>query len=407
MRKILKEEDGLITLSLWICSLLSIVILFLSTKSIVSDFYFYKNIEIYPIGDFLVGVGIFDDFYNSIGLAHEMPNPKSSYMLSPFMIFLSRIMRDSPLISHISFLGFGVLIWVISIRGLNLKWLTLIPLLISYPIILGVFRSNPIFIAAGLVLMSLAFAFGKKENHRIGIILMCVATTIHPSCLIFLLAFPLNKIRENYLVYIIFFVFNVLIIFVTQKSGFINYLYDYQSSLIKYKYDYVIGGGGTLFNNSLYGLIKALTVNFSNDRDVYVDKLNYVESIYNYFSLLIFVLMSATLVMSSSWLKKIGSIALLSVLVPQISADYKLEFVLIFLIFLIYSIANGLIEFNKNNKILFFTLLLLIIPKHIVFFRNYFDSHQEYFTSQSYLNPIIIAICLLLLYRMKVPKMKN
>ena len=90
-----------------------------------------------------------------------------------------------------------------------------------------------------------------------------------------------------------------------------------------------------------------------------------------------------------TWMKKILLISILSVLLPQISSDYKLEFIVIAVAILIYARQINIVLPDRN----FFTLLLLflivIIPKHYIFFRHFAD-YGEFVTIQSLINPLLL-----------------
>jgi hypothetical protein len=175
----------------------------------------------------------------------------------------------------------------------------------------------------------------------------------------------------------------------------------------RYFRDYVVGDGGTLFNNSLFGLIKSFIyiTNFSgftsNAELIQVNTI--VANIYPLIAIFFLVAVCTYLIgtrkvftnqkvfsseslLEFDWSEILFLLIILYILLPQISAEYRLSFLVPSLAAL-YSHRSRLL-YNKNFLIL---VGALMTPKHFLIIadtREIFGS----FTIGSIINPILLIL---------------
>jgi hypothetical protein len=365
----------------------------------LAGFDYSQKITIYAIGSFMTERGVFDDFFNSVNWAFELPNPKSSYLLTPLMIFLSRCFYFAPKLSHATFILAGFVIWANGLRGF-VKNSIVIPLLFSYPILFAISRSNGIYISSALMLMSYSFAYGRNQNISLSVFLSALSVSFHPGSLMLAFALPFKSYVINWRIIAYTGLVNLGIIYYLSGGNVFDYFYIYSKSLSLYKIDYILGGGGSLFNNSIYGPIKLLIIYFSESKDGLYNSLIRFNDFYEKFLTLLAISTLFISIFYKNWIRKILLLTSVSLLFPQISADYKLEFIVIATSILIYAFENKLLSSNPQFYRLFTVFILIILPKHYVFYRV-FDSLGEFFTLQSIINPLLLILAIYLIFNLK------
>jgi hypothetical protein len=358
--------------------------------------------SIYPISSYLTGNGVFADFYGNLNLSKELPNKDSAYFLSPLMIYLSRAGKNLPIIAHIIFLIVSIFTWVKGCRNLGIGYLVAVTIVLTYPFIFSLSRSNPILLSTGLFFLAYSYAFGRNENENKAIFLAALSVSVHPTSLILLFGLPFRMILRKSYILVGFTIFNLILIGFISHSSFIDAINRYNLSFELYQKSYIFGMGGTLFNNSLFGLLKIILLNMTNDINsfyYYLPKLiKYYSTISTILLLVIFVIL-----FNNFWVKNILFITVLAVLIPPISADYKLLYLVISLIFLLHAGNISIIIRDKYYYLTIFFLLLTIMPKHLIFYRTYVEI-GEYYTLQSVVNPIQMCVLLYIINKLNYEK---
>lgn len=386
-----------------------IIILLVSNELILFKylkFSLVNDYSPYPIYNFLTGNGRFDDF---IGAFHrEMPSSHINFIISPLMIFLTNASKAIQSLAHTVFLSLSFILWIHGTYKIT-KNMTLTMLIVfTYPMWFAFFRSNSEYLAVALLLNSFAYLFFSVRNRlsqKLSLIFLLLAISIKPTTILFLVLFPLDIIRKNK-AFIIFFVLLNFTAIVCNKLNIIDYAFEYYGSLRLYKLEHIIGSGGTLFNNSFYGLFKSFYLLWFNqcaDSECYSSGIRDLTAIYSYISSALIIALCICSYFVRSTILKVGILCVTISFLPNISADYRLLYLIVYLIFIFSDIEDVISSKSKLLYLITVILIVLIIsPKHYIYF-GIFRSYGESFTLQSILNPLLgfalFIILFLLIYR--------
>lgn len=351
----------------------------------------------YPISKFLLGAGRFDDFYNTVIRAPQLPDIKDSYIVSPALIFLFRFVPLHYADQVFAFYNITcIFIIYCALRKLKIKPFIALALLMSYPVLFAISRGNAELLVFGIVLFSASYLVA--EELKPAIILILIAATIKPTSLVFLALFPAKYLLKNWIFLALAFLANLLIL-VSINPNIWQFINSYLIMLGNYKKANVLGVGGDLFNNSVYGLVKTGIYYFYKDildRKDLIETLADSYGIIANFILLVWIL-CIQLSRQFSIIIKIWFLAVAVTFLPAVSADYRLLYLLI-------PIALILIKENctKIDNILFYGTLILIIPKHFI---SLHIQGAGVITLQSVANPLIFGclLCALLVGLQKEP----
>jgi hypothetical protein len=366
------------------------------------------NIGFFIIGKLGIGsdilgymseAGRFDDFYNLFPFAPTIPNPDSPIQYTALAIILGRLLSHHQMAALILILVIGIFLPIFLIRRNIFKYFDknslfyLIFIITSYPILFAFSRGNPTIIGAlwsiaGVLAFVSGETFISKSSFFIG-------SLFHPAPAIFSLLFLKNGLAS--------FAKMIMLIFIAQLSLYtalgkplLATMADIAMSLEKYKADYVIGGGGDLYNNSLFFIFKI----------AFIDNMPVINFALQLIPLFIFaVLFIKTYAAYKSYGKNsafyIFGLYLLPialVISSPVSADYRLAYLLIPVILMLLTRSFGLP---------LFLLLAALLPKHFIFFSSYWlsmhpDATLVYpdliktvgITINSFLTPPILLFCL-------------
>lgn len=400
-------------IKLCISTIITLLIIFFSNNEFINFDYKINKYSIYPIGSFMIEKGVFDDFLNSIEISVLLPDSKSSFIITPFSIIILKHLKNynKPYIFLYVYLVISIVIMIISLKILKINYLYRIVYLISYPMLFAISRGNPFLLSFSLFFLGFSVYYRQiNVRNNITNILITLSLLIHPGCFLMIASFSNNFYKKNNnnikIIAIMYTISNIIIILLLSNFDFKNYIcfiYSYMSSLNMYKNEYILKNSGMLFNNSLFGLFKFL---------VYFIEINFHSSpistktfyfLNNLISLVIiyFIIVKNKII----FIDKIIIFAILTVLTPSVSADYKL-------LILIYPLIYINLNINKLNldceKILYskiyFIILCIIIPKHLIFFYN--DSGFMA-TIQTLVNPLLCLFILYLIYKKRRNQSRN
>lgn len=311
---------------------------------------------------FMTQAGRFDDFFNLFNFAIDLPNPNSAIQYTGVSIFLGRIFINSQILATyiaIIFIIFPLLIiyhLVSQIDEKKSKWI-IIFLVISYPFLFGFFRGNPTLIGVlWSIVAIIAFNCSKYKLSKFAIIF---GSLFHPVPALFSILFLCRGLKQ--FIYLNFQILLCqLISYLVLDFNIILTLNKISKSLNVYKTEYIIGGGGDLYNNSLFFILKI--INDGNDTFI-----NNALTFIPIFVLLVAIIQFLYAVKSYDLKSSIYAICiyylpLFIVISSPVSADYRLGYLLIpIALMLIYSFYT----------IPLFLLLIIITPKHFIFFSSY------------------------------------
>lgn len=341
------------------------------------------KITIYALFNFLTEQGRFDDFYNTINLVDALPNPGSGYLVTPFVLEYSRLAHGAPFTAHLFFAvsGIAMLSGALKLVGpseqgnlnLDLSWVILIG---SYPVIFAVSRGNAELWSTSLALLAVLL-FLKTNRRPLAICFFYLACSIKPTVFFLVLLFDIKLLLKYWRIGVAFCLFNIALIAFSGIS-FSDYVTRYFASLQKYHQDYVIGGGGDLFNNSWSGLAK-----FSLPL---LEKTGFNGPFFFVELVTIFVIMISVSLLLYRQLKgnAVGLYHLaLAVITPIIIAPVAPDYRLIGMV-IVFALA-----LQARESVVAIISGFIIFPKHFVFFQL---AEFPVITIQSLLNPIALVI---------------
>ena len=266
----------------------------------------------------------------------------------------------------------------------------------SYPVVFLVGRGNPDLLC--LILFSLAVILLNKHRMVAGIIFGLLAAIKLPF-VIFALLFVFKRELKLIAVTVVSLVINFFVPFMISGYGIGVQTKKFFEVTQSYFKDYVLNDGGNLFNTSIFGFIKSLFLTF-NGKQFFEqeDLLQFRESVYFFGSIFTYLLVCipAVLLVLYVYRRKgkfneneiLMVLVLLFILTPQVSAQYRLVFLLpVFAI--LYKTNSRLI--NDRCFILLFSLILL--PKEFLFI-TLPNGQFGPFTISSLLNPPLMYFIL-------------
>ena len=283
-------------------------------------------------------------------------------------------------------------------------------LVFSHPIIFIVGRGNPDILLCILFSLFIILQSKNKELLSATVLSLMIATKL--PLVIFVTIFLYRRQLKGFvlaptLATIFFFGSLTFRPFVVSEQ-----FATFRIVTDRYFRDYVIGDGGTLFNNSLFGLIKSLFyLIFGSSLDSVSDlvEMNTNLSRYYWGLILVLIFLFLTYLISNlggkksfstsfllkgiqeiDWSEILFVLTILFILIPNISAEYRLGFLIVSFAGL-YSRNSSLLARKEFLALFFITL----IPKHFIIFE---DSLQVFgtFTFASIINPTLLLTLLFL-----------
>jgi hypothetical protein len=370
----------------------------------------FLNVVFFIIGKFEIGnhifgymtqAGRFDDFYNIFTEAPTLPNPDNSFQLSALAILFGRVFAQHQLAGLIIVLFVGVFLPIYLIKREISKYfdknalIYIVFIISSYPFLFAFFRGNAALIAAlWSILGVLTFLSGGAFISRSSFI---IGSLFHPVPAFFSVLFLKDGVMSFLKMALLIGLFQ-LSLYALLGKPLLEIMTNTILSLEKYKADYIIGGGGDLYNNSLFFLVK---IAFVDNLSV----LNFALKFIPLFLLTIVVLKAyagyrtygknSALLMFGLYFLPISL-----VISSPVSADYRLAYLLIPVVLMLLTRSFGLP---------FFLLLAALVPKHFIFFSSHWLSmHPDAIlvypdlittvgiTLNSFLTPPLLLICILL-----------
>lgn len=351
----------------------------------------------YPIAGLLVGNGRFDDWWGTIFAVLKYPETTSFICTVPWMhiAFLKPLGAIlGPYTLHIAYILLALLVFTPLYQYLSNKIGKLNALLIifTYPLIFAFWRGNTDLIIFGLILGG---CISYKENRiKSSLIWFGIAATFKPFALLYLLIFKIRDLTANYKIIFSGTVL-VIILILIGNPNFFNSLGVMSDCARDYTNAYLIGEGGTLHNNSLWGLFKFVVYSSIGDLNSIketISAFSWYIKIWPIIAVLLFLSIKNNIkifkcdeISSSIFL-----LNLITVLLLPISPDYRLYLVSISLILL--SINEVSSHYNKSFMVIF--MLMILLPKHVLWL-DYFGVN---FTINGPINAVLLLAILLYLF---------
>lgn len=352
----------------------------------------------YPILLLLTGNGRFNDWWLSLDSVNNYPRVADTICTIPWVFAYVLSAMHSNLgnfLSHIVYIIFSILIFTISYNKLNLKFDKIYSLLLifSYPVMFGFWRGNTDFLIYGLILAS--YFYGTSNQFARSLIYFGSAVAFKPYQIFLLFSYTLNILKRNYMVLISGSLGVMFLIYFSNNNFFTSSYAEILKCGEWYMKEYAIGDGGTLHNNSLWGLFKLIVYFFYKSK---ADQVRVVEFFSIYLNIwpiilivIFFVLNSFIKIFKSDENRFSTKFLLICLLIPLLSPivpDYRLFFINVVLII---CLTNNISE-NISTKFLISMLLFILIPKEFL----WFSLGGAWFTPNGPLN--CIAMLILLFY---------
>lgn len=350
---------------------------------------------------YMTGAGKFDDFYDLFGYASTIPSSDSPIQYTALAIIFGRIFDHHQIVGLIIILFVGIFPPIFLIKREILKYVDknrliyIFFILSSYPVLFALFRGNPTLIAVLWTISGvLAFISGDALTSRSSLI---IGSFFHPVPALFSVLFLKDGVMSFLKVGLLICVFQ-LVFYSILGNPLLETMTDVSLSLEKYKVDYIMGGKGDLYNNSLFFIIKIF---FMDDISI----LNFALIFIPLFLLVVVILKAYAgyrIYGRNSALFMFGLyfVPIYLVISSPVSADYRLAYLLVPVVLMLLTRSFGLP---------FFLLLAALVPKHFVFFSSHWlNLHPEAslvypdlikttgITLNSVLTPTLLLICILI-----------
>lgn len=364
----------------------------------ISKFYFFSFIALivitsildplaYAFGNMMIGRGRFADFYDIVVVTKNYPNI-GSYCVTPWHYSFYKIFDKVKINANSLFITYNfIIIMLASMVVAELKKIfkintNLIYLLVfSYPVLFGLWRGNTEVLSFLLLFLATIYLYQQNPTKSFKWFLLSVFTK--PNYLINGVIY-LSAINKKILLQgIIFIVICFLLIYSFDDP---KHVLDVSSAcLAKYIEAYISGDGGTLFNNSLYGLIKATLYSLYNYHDANIIS-NVIYSHFTKYWWLIFSGISLFAVRKHSYEGALFIVLASFIFIYPVSADYRLATLCIPVLFM------TVINYEKWEFVIFATLVIML-PKHLIWFR--LTELDVNVTLNSFVNPILLLITII------------
>lgn len=341
----------------------------------------------YAFGYLMIGRGRFADFYDIVNVAKEYPNI-GGYCITPWHYSFYNLFDKLGIGANSLFIFYNAAIIILS--GLLVTRLkkfykintnSIYFVIFSYPALFGIWRGNTEILS--FLLLFLATIYLHQKNSPKSFRWYLASVFIKPNYLINGVMF-INSINKKTILQGIFFIaISFLLIFIFDNP---KHVMDVSSEcLAKYVNSYIVGEGGSLFNNSLYGFIKSILYSLYDYREANNISLKIYFYIIKY------------------WWVPLGGISLYAmrrlsyeaflfivlagfVFLYPISADYRLATLCIPLFFMV--ITN-----YEKWKFVIYIVLIIMLPKHIIWFR--LTELDVNVTLNSFVNPVLLLVAIL------------
>ncbi len=325
------------------------------------DFYSYRDLDIYTKGSH---IGVYLPF---------------GYLVSYFLTSLPRN------ISLEIFLGIFILIFMYYVyksmgKASEIKLRDyFVFTFLTYPFLFAIDRANNEIVL--FLFLALFIYFYQKEKYILSAFFLSLAISMKIYPAIFLILFVTDKKYKEAAFAIFASAAMTLCGFAVFKGSIKENIRGILDGFQYYRRVYIIGDWGFGYGSSLFGYIKWLFLQTYGEP--YLKNSSIILRVYSIFSLVASgVIFCYLLTFSKIFWQRIALLVFAAILLPFVSADYKLLLLFIpMFLYLNYS--------SKSNFDLLYCLgfSFLMIPKNFYFFPDYFNV-----SIQVIINPIIMGV---------------
>jgi hypothetical protein len=329
----------------------------------------------YPILGYLVGAGRFDDWWNTLSFLQKYPI-NSEYICTIPWVFTFFLKGGGeifgPFLFYIIFVctAIALLIPAFIILSNLYGWIYSSIIIFSYPILFSFWRGNSDLFIYGLIL-SCYFCSIHKEIGK-SLVYCGIAIMFKPYQIFYLLAYNLHQLFRYKLLIMSGFIVGLVLIYLGDHNFFVSSWRNLESCGSWYNKVYVIGDGGTLHNNSLWGFSKFILF-FLVDNNI--DRNRIINELSIYLKLWPFILIGLYFSIRGNFKifindknlfsSNIFLISLLVAIFSPITPDYRLFFISICTIIFLTKEIHDFFSY----KLIIFLLLTILIPKEFLWIK--------------------------------------
>jgi len=329
----------------------------------------------YPILGYLVGAGRFDDWWNTLSFLQKYPL-NSEYICTIPWVFTFLLKGGGeifgPFLFYIIFVGIAIALLIPAYIRLSSSygWFYSSIIIFSYPILFSFWRGNSDLFIYGLII-SCYFCFVSKEIGK-SLIYCGIAIMFKPYQIFYLLIFNLNQLFRYKLLIFTGIMVGLGMIYLGDNNFFTSSWRNLASCGSWYNKVYVIGDGGSLHNNSLWGFSKFILFSVV---DNVIDRNRIINELSLYLKwwplILIAVYFSSRenfkifINDKNGFSSNIFLVSLLIAIFSPITPDYRLFFISICTIIFF---TNEICDIY-SYKVIIFLLLTILVPKEFLWIK--------------------------------------
>ena len=365
--------------------------------------YLFRSIDTFQ--DLTVSA-MFQPLYYSPDLVESFSQP-----IGPPLILYYRFLRflipslnteaiiEAPFAPVFLYLFFLFLISVFLVHKLTGSRAMTFLMCFSYPMLFLFGRGNPDNLCLILFMLTLV---SLKKNRIAAAAIIGLLASIKLPFLVLIAIFVYRKEFRLQLIALLTLLISFLIPLLSTGYGILQQLRKFGQVTQSYFNDYVLNDGGNLFNNSLYGLLKSIVFIINGRRSFTADELEiFRQNVYSFASLIVYILIlvpvSIFLIKNFKLIRNLHKfevevifiLILIFILTPQVSAEYRI----VFLLPVVGVLYRSQSDFVKD-KFLVVLFSLLLVPKEFLFIT--FQNNQfAPITVSTLLNPFILFLLLM------------
>jgi len=314
----------------------------------------------------------------------------------PFLIgiFLGKILQSSSpgLIVSVYYLIVFLTIFTIATylkKNRHDFYILTIGMLLSYPVLMVLTRGNIFSFFTSFSIIAFLFLIYQKRFPWIAVLLLSFAIEFRPNIALLSILFFVYPYKSALRYIVASAVVSLGSFFIlTAISHTICPQYSLESfiaGLHNYINIYITGNMGVLFNNSLYGAIRSLSIAWHIPiSTTSLLSINTIIAITGILSL--FIILYLYLQKKINTYEFIFFTVSITTLSTTIFATYHLT---IFLFFVLIGFKKNSYELSKYYNLIVFTTIFLLVPKNYIFFDFIY---KDFLSAETILNPVVLLL---------------
>ena len=282
-------------------------------------------------------------------------------------------------------------------------YILMIGMILSYPVLMLLSRGNLFSFLATFSTIIFLFLIYQKKFSWIAILLLSFAIEFRPNIALLSILFFVYPYKTALRYIFTTAGISLVTFFLLTKISHLIYphysLESFIAGLHNYIHIYVTGNMGVLFNNSLYGAIRSLSIAWH--LPIPPSKLLLINTI-----IALVGILSLLFTLYLYLQKKINTYEFIFLVISimtlstTIFATYHLS---IYLFIVLIGFKKSLSELSRHYHLIIFTTIFLLVPKNYIFFDFLY---KDFLSAETILNPIILLLSLIILM-MQIRSIQN